>query len=112
MPARIVVIESPYGSTDKDVVAENVSYARRCVADSISRGECPFASHLLYTQVLDDNNPADRARGINLNLEMIQWAAECIAVYTDRGISRGMKEAAEHAEHLNIPIEYRKLDGE
>ena len=38
-----VIIESPYaGEIDK-----NTAYARRCMRDSLDRGEAPFASHLL-----------------------------------------------------------------
>ena len=40
----LVVVESPYAGN----VASNVQYARRCLADSLWRGEYPIASHLLY----------------------------------------------------------------
>ena len=40
-----VIIESPYTGD----VERNLEYARRCMRDSIKRGEAPFASHLLYT---------------------------------------------------------------
>lgn len=55
---RRVIIESPYAG---DVKA-NVAYARRCVRDSLARGEAPIASHLLYTQpsVLRDHVPEER----------------------------------------------------
>ena len=43
---RLVIFESPYAG---DVEA-NTEYARRCVRDSLMRGEAPIASHLLYTQ--------------------------------------------------------------
>ena len=49
----IVIIESPFaGDVDK-----NIEYARKCVRDSLNRGEAPSASHLLYTQpgILDDD---------------------------------------------------------
>ena len=41
---RLVIIESPYAG---DIEA-NVVSARACVRDSLSRGEAPIASHLLY----------------------------------------------------------------
>lgn len=84
---RRVVIESPYAG---DVEA-NVAYARRCVLDSLRRGEAPFASHLLYTQpgILDDLVAEERTLGIDAGLA---WgaAAELVAVYIDRGVSPGM----------------------
>ena len=36
-------LESPYAGD----VAANVAYARRCLADSVARGEAPLATHLL-----------------------------------------------------------------
>lgn len=59
---RRVLIESPYAGD----VARNERYARACLADSLARGEAPFASHLLYTQpgVLDDTNPHEHAAGM------------------------------------------------
>lgn len=43
---KLVLLESPYaGDTER-----NVDYGRRCLRDSIMRGEAPMASHLLYTQ--------------------------------------------------------------
>lgn len=77
--------------------------------DSIERGEAPFASHLIYTQgdLLDDNVPAERQRGIACGLE---WGtvADLVAVYTDLGISEGMARGIEHATEQGLPVVYRK----
>lgn len=90
---RRVVIESPYaGGTDAEI-AVNVDYARRCLRDSLQRGEAPIASHLLYTQsgVLDDKDPAQRKQGITAGFV---WGdlADATIVYVDRGISPGMAQ--------------------
>ena len=105
---RRVILESPYAG-DVDV---NVAYARKCLHDSLSRGEAPIASHLLYTQpgVLDDNNPAERQWGIDAGLAW-KAVAEASVVYTDLGISSGMSYGIRAAEAAGIPIEYRKLFG-
>ena len=65
-----VILESPYAGrsqygtdilkTDKEVIEENVEYARLCMKDCLDRGEAPMVSHLLYTQVLDDDNEEQR----------------------------------------------------
>lgn len=103
---RLVLVESPYAG---DVEA-NVTYARQCLADCLSRGEAPFASHLLYTQpdVLNDDVPAERSLGINAGLE---WGrrADVTAVYVDRGISSGMRFGLIAAEDARRPIEFRTL---
>jgi hypothetical protein len=101
---RRVIIESPYAGD----VAGNTQYARECLADCLRRGEAPLASHLLYTQVLDDLLPAERRAGIDAGLA---WAelAEATVVYTDCGISRGMSYGINHAALHHRPVEYRSI---
>lgn len=104
---RLVIIESPYAG---DVEA-NVEYARRCVRDSLSRGEAPIASHLLYTQpgVLDDDVPSERQWGIDAGLAW-RAVAQASVVYTDRGISKGMEYGIAAAEAAGVLVEYRSID--
>lgn len=101
-----VVLESPYSG---DTIL-NIEYARKCLVHSISLGEAPFASHLLYTQpgVLDDNKPEERSLGIKINLAWVA-AVDALVVYHDLGISDGMMEAIKHATALGIQIHYRKI---
>lgn len=103
---RLVIIESPYAG---DIEA-NLTYARACVRDSLYRGEAPIASHLLYTQpgILRDEVPEERQWGIDAGLA---WKAVASAsvVYSDRGITSGMKYGIAAAESAGIPIEYRTI---
>jgi len=114
---RLVVIESPFAGTSKPGSPEwmgevryNIKYLRACMADCLARGEAPFASHALYTQpgVLDDTIPVEREKGI---LAGFAWGekAEARVVYTDQGISSGMKAGIVHAEGIGQPVEMRKL---
>jgi hypothetical protein len=104
---NLVVIESPYAGG----VEENVKYARRAMADSLARGEAPFASHLLYTQVgiLDDLVVEQRALGIKAGFA---WAAAAPVrrFYVDRGWSRGMQGGMAEARRLGQRVEICKLD--
>ena len=103
---RLVIVESPFaGDIDK-----NISYARLCIRDSLLRGEAPIASHLLYTQptILDDDVPEERRLGIFAGLSWLE-RADASVVYTDNGISDGMKYGIQRAEQAGIPVEYRKL---
>jgi hypothetical protein len=106
---RLVIVESPYAGD----VAANETYARRCVRDSLLRGEAPIASHLLYTQpgVLRDEVPAERQHGIDAGLAW-RRVAEASVVYTDRGISRGMEYGIAAAREAGMPVEFRTLDVE
>ncbi len=105
---RLVILESPFAG---DVEA-NIAYARRCVRDSLARGEAPIASHLLYTQpgILDDDIPAERRQGIDAGLAW-RAVAQASVVYTDRGISAGMRYGIAAARQARILVEYRTLDG-
>lgn len=105
---RLVVIESPYAGD----IERNVHYARCAMADCLARNEAPFASHLLYTQpdVLDDNDPAQRELGIAAGFAWRQ-RSDATIVYTDLGISAGMRAGIEHARTHGQPIEYRSLPG-
>src|SRR5690625_2495112 len=103
---RLVVVESPYAGE----VEANLAYARAAVADCLARGEAPVASHLLYTQpgVLDDNDPAQRRLGIDAGLAWHR-VASAVVVYTDLGVSAGMRAAISHAEEVGIEPEFRTL---
>lgn len=112
----LTVIESPYaGQSNIWPVAFvqrwlNRRYARTAMRDSIMRGEAPIASHLLYTQpgILRDHVPDERAAGIEIGLQWGRLASHTV-VYTDRGISRGMKLGVERAQREGRPISYRTL---
>jgi hypothetical protein len=109
-----VIVESPYAGKSKwwPVAMwqrwRNRVYCRRCCLDSVTRGEAPFASHLFYTQFLDDSDPIERKWGIENGLA---WGclAERTVVYVDRGISRGMEQGIRHANECGRPVDYRHL---
>lgn len=102
---RRVIVESPYAGD----IEQNVQYARLAMRDCLERGEAPYASHLLYTQVLDDTVPAEREQGIAAGLAW-QPVADVVVVYTDLGITFGMQRAIDQA---CVPVEYRSLrDGD
>ena len=103
---RLVIIESPYAGE----IDANVEYARAAMRDSLTRGESPLASHLLYTQpgILRDEIPEERTLGIDAGLAW-RRVAEGAAFYTDRGWSRGMIAAREVYEAEGVPFELRSL---
>jgi hypothetical protein len=122
----LVIIESPFKGETTDQEAEHLVYARRALRDSLNRGEAPFASHLLYTQVLDDSVPEERKLGMEAGWA---WQSACrtvrpvvggnsvpmttiIAVYADYGVSSGMGKALERASTLagcSPRIEFRRI---
>jgi hypothetical protein len=105
---RLVIVESPYAGE----IVTNVRYARAAVRDCFLRGEYPIASHLLYTQVgiLDDHDKAERALGIEAGLAWGKAASRSV-VYTDRGITDGMKLGIERATLEGRVVEMRTVPG-
>lgn len=103
-----VILESPFAG---DIEA-NLIYARRALRDSLSRGEAPLASHLLYTQpgVLEDSQAEDRKLGIAAGLAW-RGVAQLQVFYTDRGWSRGMIFAFAQCLEEQREFELRALDG-
>ena len=102
------VIESPFSAPDIDGLVRNVQYSMLAVRDSLNRDEAPYASHLFYTQMLDDNNQDERQLGMDAGLTICHHA-EQTAVYTDYGISRGMEYGIETAKAADRVVIERKL---
>ena len=112
-PMMLVLIESPFANPNPLLHELNLEYARAAMHDClVNHNEAPYASHLLYTQpgVLDDTIPDERTLGINAGLDWGSMAAKTV-VYTDLGISRGMKFGIERAEREGRPVEFRSLPG-
>lgn len=104
---RRVVIESPY----KGDIKLNEGYARLAMLDSVMRGEAPFASHLLYTQILDDTIEEERNLGIELGFAWLQ-SANLVAFYIDLGMSPGMRLSQELLTSTlqHKPFEMRRIN--
>lgn len=100
----LTILESPYSG----VIWRNELYGRMCMLDSLKRGEAPYASHLLYTQCLDDHNPEQRDRGMRAGFAWGEFA-DLRAFYCDRGFSRGMIEGLKQACLYRQPLAFRSL---
>lgn len=101
-----VVIESPCAARDGWNRQHHLKYARLALRDSLSRGEAPIASHLLYPRTaggpLNDLVPEERHQGIYAGLA---WAAmaELAVFYVAMGESPGMAAAREFYRDNGIP---------
>jgi hypothetical protein len=107
---RLVILESPFAAEKAEDIDANIAYARASVRHSLSLGEAPIASHLLYTQpgILRDNDAGERQWGIDAGLAW-RKVADATVVYTDRGISKGMAYGIALGAESGIPVEYRKI---
>lgn len=103
---RRVIIESPFAGN----VERNKDYLKRCVRDSLGRGESPYASHGFFTQFLNDDVPIDRKLGINAGLAWADAADEVI-YYMDLGMSNGMRFALRKHAQQKRKINVRTIWG-
>jgi len=106
IPFKRVIIESPYSGE----IERNKAYLRVCMLDSIAKGEAPCASHKLYPDVLNDDDPDERRLGIELGFAWLQ-VASLVAFYTDLGWSPGMVACLNDLKNIRfrVPYETRKV---
>ena len=85
-------------------VDNNVKAAIRYCRFAIENKKMPIAAHLLYPQIVDDNNPVEREIGTMYGLALL---ALCDEVWCfGKTLSPGMKQEIEEAKHLGKSIKY------
>lgn len=84
-------------------------YAKRCAQDSMRRNEAPLVSHVFYYDLFGYSTVAiERDLGFNSQLA---WIRKCdlVVVYSDYGMTQGMKAAVDYAKFKNKKIEFRVI---
>tara|TARA_B100000700_G_scaffold230615_1_gene255047 strand:- start:17428 stop:18477 length:1050 start_codon:yes stop_codon:yes gene_type:complete len=90
-----IILESPFAGNEFQQRFENVQYAKALIHKLAHDGYAPSASHLLYTQMLDDNQKSHRDLGINRGLDYAHNKDSIIGI--DKGISGGMEYGIKRA---------------
>ena len=85
-------------------IESNVAYPIRCCRMAIEQGCTPIAAHLLYPQILNDQDPGERALGMVLGIKILRHCADVWVCGSK--ISDGMEREFREAERLGIPIRY------
>lgn len=112
-----VLIESPVFTRDDGArcspaeVERNMRYLRRAALDSLRRDEDPYASCLIYPQVLDDATPEERKRGIEAGLNWGEAAAK-VVFYADHGGSDGVRQGLDRHRERGVEVEQRLIGAE
>lgn len=105
MSARpVAYICSPYAGDIK----RNKAYARQLVKWAILRDLAPICPHLYITEVLNDNDPRERAQGLQAGLDLLKVCDVVIVGYR-YGISEGMKAEIDLAEEMGKKTKYIKM---
>lgn len=96
----LVFVSSPY----RGDIAANVENARKYCGYVLRQGHTPIAPHLFYPQILNDNDPDERDRGIQCSLETLRRCDEIWIfgiVFTD-----GMQKEIDFARLCGIPMKF------
>lgn len=96
---RKIYVASRYAGDVDANVAATVTYCRHV----IDEGYMPVASHLLYPQILNDNNPEERELGLLFGLSLL---AVCDEVWVFGTVSPGVAQEIEEAKRLKKQIRY------
>ena len=94
---RKVYVASRYAGN----VEANVKAATRYCRLVIDRGYMPIASHLLYPQILHDDDPAERELGMLFGLALLR---DCDEVWVFGEVSPGVAREIEEAKQLHKRI--------
>ena len=96
---RKIYVASRYaGDVDANVKAA-IGYCRLV----IDKGYMPIASHLLYPQILNDNNLEERELGIMFGLALLR---DCDEVWVFGELSLGVAREIEEARRLNKRLKF------
>jgi len=106
---KLVFICSRYKATETTTIEQHIERAKQLCVQAIMQGMAPFAPHLLYTQILDDNMPEARNTGMNCGLTFLKHC-DIMWVDSQNGISEGMAIEIALAQQLNIPMMHIYLE--
>ena len=102
----LVYICSPYAGD----VLNNERKARRYCQFAVRKRAIPLASHLLYPQILNDDDPGDRQLGLFFGTVLLGKCDECWVFGAT--VSSGMATEIAKAKKRGIPIRYFTEDME
>ncbi len=104
---KLIYIASPLrGNCNYENYKYNIEMAKRYCKTVAKEGYIPIASHLYFTEFLNDKNKEERSLGLQLGLEILRHCNE-VWVFGNE-ISEGMKAEIKLAKQLNIPIKHYK----
>ncbi len=96
----LVYIAAPYSG---DVQA-NVEYAKKAGMYAIKTGATPIVPHLLYPAILDGDDPAQRQKGIELDLNLLA-VCDQLWLFGHNGVTSGMQAELSFAISHGIRVE-------
>ena len=100
----IAFISSAYRGPNVFVEQDNARIAQALCLLAMAQCHTPFASHLLYTQFLDDHNPKHRENGIQCCREMLLRSSVMYVYAPHTGTSKGVQGDLQAAQGENVEV--------
>lgn len=97
MDNKLCYICSPY----RGHIADNVAYAKELTRLALDNGYAPVTPHLYLTQVLDESDPEQRAKGMAAGLELLKQC-RYILIGSRYGLSEGMMGEIQLATEIGL----------
>ncbi|MFI3255257.1 MAG: DUF4406 domain-containing protein [Eubacteriales bacterium] len=95
---KLIYVASPYdGSMEK-----NVAFAKAGCDFVMKQGHGFFAPHLTYTKILDESDPRQRQKGLEMALTMLTRCDE-LWVFGEN-ITQAMSIEMDYAKQQGIPV--------
>lgn len=94
-----IYVASKYAGDVETNAAAAIGYCRLV----IDKGYMPIASHLLYPQILNDNDPKERELGLLFGLALLRT---CDEVWVFGSVSPGVAQEIEEAKRLHKRLRY------
>ncbi len=88
-------------------IEENTKRAKHYASIAVGSDEIPIAPHLYFPNFLDENDPNQRMKGIEMGLELMDLCDEVWVFGFE--ITEGMKFELDHAKEKKKPV--RLYDG-
>lgn len=101
---KTVFICSPFKGNEE----ANTKKAKFYATIAIGTGAVPIAPHLYFPMFLDDQNPSERMKGIEMGLELMDCCDEVWLFGFN--ITSGMQFELEHAREAKIPVRLHDED--
>ena len=105
-----IFICSPYGNKNVGQVMINIARVKEHCAEHIALGHAPYAPHLIFPRILNDDRPITRHLGIKLGLEFLRVCDALHAYIYDGEPTEGMKIEMAFAKKHNIDVYEHHMD--
>ncbi len=99
---KVIFVCSPFQGKK-----ENMERAKQYCRTLVDTGHIPIAPHIYFSQFMDDLNPRDRRKALEMNKKLLEFCDE-LWIFGNE-ITEGMKEEIEYFRKIKGDGRIKKL---